>query len=110
MKREWAYLDGTPTWVDMMTQEELQRAEFPADAPGAPMIAADLPDFVSPIDRQVYSGRRGLREHCQRHSVVPTEDLKGLPPKPTVAPYQPSRREREETKRTIAAIIDSRRY
>lgn len=39
----------------------------------------DLPDFVSPIDRKMYSGRAGLREHCKRHNVVPNEELKGLP-------------------------------
>jgi hypothetical protein len=39
----------------------------------------DLPDFVSPIDGKVYSGRAGMRDHCARHSVVPTADLKGLP-------------------------------
>jgi hypothetical protein len=46
------------------------------------MIMPDLPDFVSPIDGKQYSGRKGLREHCERHNVVPTADLKGLPPLP----------------------------
>lgn len=48
----------------------------------------DLPEFRSPIDGKVYSGRAGLRDHCARHNVVPTADLKGLPPKPQ---YQPDR-------------------
>jgi hypothetical protein len=46
---------------------------------GAPAILPDLADFVSPIDGRAYSGRRGLREHCARHDVVPNADLKGLP-------------------------------
>jgi hypothetical protein len=44
-----------------------------------PSIMPDLPDFVSPIDGKQYSGRRGLRDHCDRHNVVPNADLKGLP-------------------------------
>lgn len=43
------------------------------------VILRDLPDFVSPIDNKLYSGRAGLREHCKRHDVVPNADLKGLP-------------------------------
>jgi len=43
------------------------------------MIMGDLPDFVSPIDQKLYSGRAGLRDHCARHDVVPNADLKGLP-------------------------------
>lgn len=43
------------------------------------VILSDLPDFVSPIDGKQYSGRAGLRDHCARHDVVPTADLKGLP-------------------------------
>lgn len=43
------------------------------------MIMGDLPDFVSPIDRKLYSGRAGMREHNQRHNVVPHADLVGLP-------------------------------
>ena len=42
-------------------------------------IYGDLPDFVSPIDGKTYSGRAGMRDHCARHDVVPTADLKGLP-------------------------------
>lgn len=52
-------------------------------------VMGDLPDFVSPIDGTVVSGRAGLREHCKKHDVVPTADLKGLP---TTRPqYTPDR-------------------
>ena len=72
----------------------------------ATSVLGDLPDFVSPIDGSVVSGRAGLREHCKKHDVVPTADLKGLPPKPMIMPT--SQQYREETKRTIAEIINSR--
>mgnify|MGYP006953626412 CR=1 FL=1 len=50
-------------------------------------IYGDLPDFISPIDGKVVSGRAGMREHCRKHNVVPTADLKGLPVGPPgVAP------------------------
>jgi len=42
-------------------------------------IMPDLPDFVSPVDGKVYSGRAGMREHNLRNDVVPVSDLKGLP-------------------------------
>ena len=52
-------------------------------------VMGDLESFVSPIDGSVVSGRAGLREHCRKHSVVPTADLKGLPFKQANQPYQP---------------------
>ena len=42
-------------------------------------VMGDLPDFVSPIDGSVVRGRAGMRDHCARHGVVPTAELKGLP-------------------------------
>lgn len=49
-------------------------------SPGeGPMIAPDQPDFVSPIDGKLYSGRTGMREHCKVHDVVSNRDLVGLP-------------------------------
>ena len=42
-------------------------------------VMGDLPDFVSPIDGSLVRGRAGMREHCRKHDVVPTADLKGLP-------------------------------
>lgn len=53
----------------------------PASVGGSrgPFLTGDLPDFVSPIDGKLYSGRAGLREHNLRHDVVPNADLKGLP-------------------------------
>ena len=58
---------------------------------GSPTVMGDLPDFVSPIDGSVVRGRAGMREHCKKHGVVPTADLKGLPFKQAVQEYQPDR-------------------
>lgn len=44
-----------------------------------PAVIGDEPDFVSPVDRQVYSGRAGMREHNARNDVVNNRDLVGLP-------------------------------
>ena len=81
------------------------------DAQGmaAPTILADAPDFISPIDGSLVRGRAGLRDHCARHNVVPTAELKGLPPKPMVN-HQVDPAYREATRRTIANIIDDRGY
>lgn len=64
-------------------------------------IAPDLPSFVSPIDGKTYHGRAGLREHCAKHNVVPTEDLKGLPFRPPEV--KPSKAEiRDQIQREMA--------
>ena len=78
------------------------------DVSSAPVIRGDIPAFVSPIDGTVVDGRRAFREHCLRHDVVPTQELKGLPTKPMVMPT--SQAYRDDTKRTIAEIINSRNY
>lgn len=75
---------------------------------GSASIMGDIPDFVSPIDGSVVSGRAGLREHCRRHDVVPTMDLKGLPPKPMVMPI--NSQQRQQTRQVIADVINSRNY
>jgi len=61
-----------------------EKGTEPRREPGRayPSVMGDLPDFVSPIDGKSYSGRTGMREHNARHNVVPTADLKGLPPMP----------------------------
>ena len=76
--------------------------------PAGPAIISDLPDFVSPIDGKLYSGRAGLRDHCAKHDVVPTAELAGLPTQRPMV--EPSREYREGTRRTIANVINSRNY
>lgn len=72
-----------------------------------PHTRGDLPDFVSPIDGRVWSGRAGLREHCKIHDVVPTADLAGLPPKLSATT---PKIDREEIRQTIADVINSKGY
>ena len=105
--KAYEIVDGEVTWVrdDLAGQSAMVRSS----APGAPAILGDVPAFVSPIDGSVVSGRAGLREHCKRHDVVPTAELAGLKPKPFVnTDFSPEYR--EETRRTIAEVINSRNY
>jgi hypothetical protein len=83
-RRSFIQIDGKlyERGVDVIPESETRRSAS---------IAPDLPDFVSPIDGTVVSGRAGLRDHCRRHGVVPTADLKGLPPKKSVQEYRPDR-------------------
>lgn len=82
-RRRWTMINGELVEVSL---------DYIAE-PRAPMpyVIPDLPDFRSPIDGKVYSGRTGLREHCIKHDVVPTADLKGLPPKLMNNEYKPDR-------------------
>ena len=45
----------------------------------APTFLPDEPDFISPLDGKLYSGRAGMRDHNARHNVVNNRDLQGLP-------------------------------
>lgn len=76
---------GRKSWVQV-NGKLVPKDEYYASS-GYATILPDLPDFVSPIDGKVYSGRAGLREHCRLHDVVPTADLRGLPPKLAQTPY-----------------------
>ena len=99
---EWQ--DGTLVWI----RPDLRA---PVESSGrSAAVLGDIPDFVSTIDGTVVSGRSGLREHCLKHNVVPTQELKGLPPKPAYSTPVPTQREREQTKRTMHQIADQRGY
>jgi hypothetical protein len=65
--------DGGPSYYKGSDEPEYKRY--------GPVVIPDAPDFVSPIDGTVVRGRAGIRDHCVRHNVVPTLDLKGLPTK-----------------------------
>ena len=88
MRKCWVYIDGIA----------YEKGTEPRHGVNGPTIMPDLPDFVSPIDGKLYSGRTGLRDHCARHNVVPTSDLKGLPTKRPVNKDSPL----EDIKRAIA--------
>lgn len=71
MRKGWIYhADGTVTEKGAGYREPVKTGT---------MFVPDLPEFRSPIDGQVYSGRAGLREHNLRHNVINNEELKGLP-------------------------------
>lgn len=87
-RKSWVQINGV-----LYDKDEPLPPEARQSLPGrpGPMVMPDLPDTVSPIDGSIIRGRAGLRDHCARHNVVPTEDLKGLPPKPAVQEYVPDR-------------------
>jgi hypothetical protein len=85
-KRVWVYYKG----------EMYEKGTEPQVASGVTFMP-DLPDFVSPIDGKLYSGRAGMREHNAMHNVVPTADLAGLPFKTTATEYKPDRAAIRET-------------
>lgn len=99
-RRSWVYIDGVAyeRGVDAIPERDIPSR----------VLSPDLPEFRSPIDGKMYSGRAGLREHCARHDVVPTADLAGLPPKSTQREIVRSREQIAQNKRTIANIIDAR--
>lgn len=101
-RRSWIYIDGVAyeKGVDIIPD---------ISGGNGPVVLPDLPDFVSPIDGRVVNGRKGLRDHCARHNVVPTADLAGLPPKPSVMPYELPKEERQATKEFISHLIDKHR-
>lgn len=57
----------------------------------APLVFGDEESFVSPIDRKVYSGKAGMREHNRRHGVINNRDLVGLPVMRSTSEYKPDR-------------------
>jgi len=102
-RQSWVQING-----QLIPKEELNA--YQENRHAFPMVAGDLPDFVSPIDGTLVSGRAGLRDHCARHNVTPMADLAGLPMRTMHTDYQPTREERQQTKRLMADIIDSRGY
>jgi hypothetical protein len=72
----------------------------------APAVLPDIEPFVSPIDKSVISSRSTLRAHCKAHGVVPTEELKGLPPRLANPEYKLSKREVAERREFIAYQVD----
>lgn len=92
-KKCWVFING-----EMIPKEDY--------TPPVRQVMPDLPDFVSPIDRKVYHGRAGMREHNARHNVVPTADLAGLPVKQGSQPLALSASERKERKEQIIRVVN----
>jgi len=70
------------------------------------VVLPDLPDFHSPVDGRHYSGRAGMREHNLRNSVVPVEDLKGLPYLTTDTDVRSSQEKRDYAQKRKELIIN----
>jgi hypothetical protein len=96
------------TWVYPRDGSAPVRKEdyHPAPSSDGYTILPDLPDFVSPIDGKLYSGRAGLREHCKRHDVVPNADLKGLPTLTTNSDFRSSEQRRQSAAQRKEQIIN----
>jgi hypothetical protein len=86
-RKRWIYVKG----------EAIPAEEYQPEVSTGLMVMGDLPDFRSPIDGTVVSGRAGMREHCKRHDVVPSADLAGLPNKLAVTPPKSHRAEIRQT-------------
>lgn len=95
-RKRWIYVNGEAIPVEQY--------EITAD-PQSPTILKDYPAFVSPLDGTVVEGRRQFREHCQKHDVVPTADLAGMPIKHAVQEHSMSPDYREATKHAIAEAM-----
>lgn len=76
---------------------EVRRAGF--------TVLSDLPDFKSPVDGKVYSGRAGLREHNLRNNVVPVADLAGLPTLMTNSDTRSTQQKRQDAAARKEQII-----
>lgn len=73
-------------------------------------IISDIDPFISPIDGKIIGSRRQLNDHCKRHNVVPTADLKGLPPLTMQNELKVDQKEREVRKRIIGQVMSDKRY
>lgn len=104
-RSRWIYINGEAIPAD--DYEALAKARGHAEESRRLTIAPDLPDFRSPIDGRMYSGRAGLREHCAKHNVVPTADLAGLPPKPAYQTPTFTREQREQRKQEIVRVVNN---
>jgi hypothetical protein len=71
-----------------------------------PVTFGDQPDFVSPLDGKVYSGRAGMRDHNARHNVVSNRDLQGLPALTMTSDQRTSEQKRESAAQRKQTIIN----
>jgi len=101
-RKSYVQINGKLYDKSLPLPPEVQEAAYGSRVGGIGFIP-DIPEFVSPIDGTVVSGRRALRDHCARHDVVPTQELKGLP---AARPgYTQTKQDREQIKQLIARQI-----
>ena len=89
MKRSYVQIDG-------VLYEKGTEPRKTSSGLGGPTVIGDQPDFVSPIDGKLYSGRVGMREHNLRHSVVNNRDLAGLPTLTTASSLRSEQDKRQD--------------
>lgn len=86
-RRSWIYTpDGR-----CFEKGSPEHLEYEGSKSYAPRVFGDEESFISPIDRKVYSGKAGMREHNARHQVVNNRDLAGLPVMKSASEYKPDR-------------------
>lgn len=99
------YRDGKP--IAKYENNELVWAEQTTEkSHAAPYIIPDITPVQSSIDGSMISSRAQMREHCKKHDVVPTEELKGLPTKKFQEPYVHSKQERQQIKEFMSHLYD----
>src|SRR5262245_2305215 len=97
-------------WIqDPRTLELVPAEEYHPPVINGPYIVPDIPDFVSVIDGSIVRGRAGVREHCLKHDVVPTAELKGLPFKQAVDPWVHTPADRASIREEIARNMENAR-
>ena len=100
IRQTWVYpSDGSPPYEKGSYVPHNRGASFPT-------IMPDLPDFVSSVDGQRYSGRAGMREHNLKHNVVPVSDLAGLPYLTTSSDQRSSEEKRQSAEHRKQTIIN----
>lgn len=98
-KRSYVQIDGV---LYEKGTEPIRRQEYGS----GPAIVGDQPDFVSPIDGRVYSGRAGMRDHCARHDVVSNRDLVGLPTLKTNSDFRSPEQKRASVEQRKRILIN----
>ena len=68
-----------------------------------PMVAGDIPAFVSPLDGTVVEGKRAYYEHMRKHNVVPFE---AGDEKKAGKPHQVDSRARQALRENIWENVD----
>lgn len=87
MRKAWVYTpDGR-----VFERGSPEHHAYLGEQSTSPLVFADEGDFVSPIDRKVYSGKAGMREHNRIHGVINNRDLVGLPVMRSATEYKPDR-------------------
>jgi len=99
LRKCWVYINGVS--YEKGTEPDARAIGVSV----GPTFIPDVPDFVSPIDRKVVKGRAGIRDHCARHNVVPTQELAGLPMGP-----QPVAPDRKQLKQDIIRVMQQKGY